>query len=240
MWIYKHYLIPPLHFFHSVNRIPITITSGMKSLATRYINSSLGLCRSTTVTVIHHSSILNIPAPDRCFISTKLSYLSAIILSPDPLINKISHNALSIPFGRTHGIGKSARDMLRAARESLNCISKKFLGNTVRCYHREYRKDRWQSHLSGLDVQCKFLDACTLEDDNKVWSRIMGGLPSDQLSFVLRAASDTLPTPLNLRRWRYRIDPKFQLCSSISPTVLHILNECMSNFALSRKIYKAP
>ena len=46
------------------------------------------------------------------------------------------------------------------------------------------------------------------------------------LSFILRAASDTLPTPLNLRRWRYCADSKCHLCGSLSPTVLHILNAC--------------
>ena len=212
----------------------MTITSKMNALATCYIKSWLGLCHSTTVAVIHHPSILNIPALDSCFTSAKLSYLSPITLSPGPLIEQISHNTQSVPFGRAHGIAKSARDELRVARESLECISKKSLGNAVWCYHREYRKDRWQSHLSGLDVQCKFLDGCTLENDNKVWSRIACGLPPGQLLFVLRAASDTLPTPLNLRRWRYRIDSKCQLCGSNSPTVLHILNACPTSLCQGR------
>ena len=149
VWIYKRYLIPSLHFFHSVNGIPVTITSKMNSLATCYITSWWGLCCSTTVAVIHHPLILNIPALDSCSTSAKLFYLSAITLSPDPLIKEISHNALSVPFGRAHGIAKSARDVLRVARESLEYISKKSLGNAVRCYHREYRKDRWRSHLLG-------------------------------------------------------------------------------------------
>ena len=34
----------------------------------------------------------------------------------------------------------------------------------------------------------------------------MNGLPAGQLSFILRAASDTLPTPLNLKRWNYGLD----------------------------------
>ena len=59
-----------------------------------------------------------------------------------------------------------------------------------------------------------------------MWNRIMHGLPAGQLSFLLRAASDTLPTPLNLKRWRYRVDATCHLCSSPSPTTLHILNGC--------------
>jgi len=33
-------------------------------------------------------------------------------------------------------------------------------------------------------------------------------------------------TPLNLRRWNYKTDPKCALCSSTSPTIHHILNYC--------------
>ena len=51
----------------------------------------------------------------------------------------------------------------------------------------------------------------------------MDGLPAGQLSFILRAASDTLPTPLNLK---YRLDAKCHLCSSNRATTAHILNGC--------------
>ena len=44
--------------FLSFSGIPVTITSMMNLLATRYIKSWLGLSRSTTVAVIHHPSIL--------------------------------------------------------------------------------------------------------------------------------------------------------------------------------------
>ena len=58
------------------------------------------------------------------------------------------------------------------------------------------------------------------------WNWIIDSLPPGQLLFILQAASDTLPTPLNLRRWRYRADSNCHLCGSLSPTVLHILNAC--------------
>ena len=77
-----------------------------------------------------------------------------------------------------------------------------------------------------MNVQNKFSDISQLEKDNKVWNRILQGLPAGHLSFLLRASSDTLPTPLNLKRWRLRTDAHCQLCNSSSPTTLHILNAC--------------
>ena len=54
----------------------------------------------------------------------------------------------------------------------------------------------------------------------------MDGLPAGQPSFILRAAFDTLPTPLNLKCWKYRLDAKCHLCGSNHPTTAHILNGC--------------
>ena len=34
------------------------------------------------------------------------------------------------------------------------------------------------------------------------------------------------PTPLNLKRWKYRLDAKCHLCGSYRPTTAHILNGC--------------
>ena len=65
---------------------------------------------------------------------------------------------------------------------------------------------------------------CSLEKENRVWNHIKDSLPPGQLSLILRAASDTLPTPLNLHRWKIRTDSKCSLCNSIHPTVNHILN----------------
>ena len=56
----------------------------------------------------------------------------------------------------------------------------------------------------------------------------MNGLTSGPLSFLLRAGSDTLPTPMNLRRMRIQHGSKCPLCSSVRPTITHILNGCFT------------
>jgi len=52
---------------------------------------------------------------------------------------------------------------------------------------------KWDAQLDGLQVQSKFKDIVMLESDCLVWNRIISGLPSKQMSFVLCAGSDTLP-----------------------------------------------
>ena len=75
-------------------------------------------------------------------------------------------------------------------------------------------------------MQSKLTEAVNLEKESQVWKRIRDDLPAGQLSFILRAASDTLPTPLNLRRWKIQCRAKCSLCGNSRPTVAHILNGC--------------
>ena len=83
--------------------------------------------------------------------------------------------------------------------------------------------EQWSSTLDDLLVQSKFKYIISLEETNKTWTRLVTGLPSGQLSFILRAGMDCLP---NLKRWKYRSDPSCPLCGSSQATSLHILNGC--------------
>ena len=64
------------------------------------------------------------------------------------------------------------------------------------------------------------------------------GLPSGQLSFILKAGSDTLPHPMNLRRWKIQCDSKCLLCKSPRPTTAHILNSCPSALEQGRYTWR--
>ena len=66
----------------------------------------------------------------------------------------------------------------------------------------------------------------SLKGENKTWNRLLNGLPSCQLSFIIKAVIDCLPTPINLMRWKCISDPSCSLCGSNQATSLHILNGC--------------
>ena len=184
---------------------------------------------STTVAVIHHPSVLNILSLESCSTSAKISYLATVTLSSDPMIEEISRIALSSNFGHAHEISNLSRDALSTAINSIASINRKTLHKSACSIHVEARKEKWDSNLDKVTVQRKFSDACSLEKENSVWNRILDGLPPGQLSFILRAASDTLPTPLNLRRWRLRVDSK---CSQHACTVrVMVYGVCVYVFA---------
>ena len=90
----------------------------------------------------------------------------------------------------------------------------------------QYNKSQCENHLQTLTVQSKFGCSAELESSCKTWNRLLAGFHPGQLSFLLQAASDTLPTAINLWRWSVQCDSKCLLCDSSRPTTAHILNGC--------------
>ena len=131
------------------------------------------------------------------------------------------------------GFPDAVKGFLELAKNSISSISRKTLGKACKAILKKEVSKNWNESLCKLSVQSKFLDACDLEKSNRVWARILVGLPAKQLSLILRASSDTLTTSLNQRRWKMRIDASCDLCKSKSPIVLHILNYCPT--ALNQK-----
>ena len=61
-----------------------------------------------------------------------------------------------------------------------------------------------------------------LEHEDSLWKRIITGLPNGQLSFVLRACSETLPSPSTLVRRNYKFNRKCPLCDAPLCNVKHM------------------
>ena len=128
VWMYRRYVIPSLHYEMSVNGTTVSISKKLNSLATRYLKKWLGLCHSTTVVVIHHPAVLNIITTlENWSTSAKISYLAAVAVSPDPMIQEIAGIALSNQFALAFGITDMARAALSTAIKLVESINRKTL-----------------------------------------------------------------------------------------------------------------
>ena len=156
----------------------------MNAKATKFVKSWLGLTWSTSVAVLHHPTILDIPFLSDFNTKAKLSYLSSVCLSPDPLINEISSIALSNSFMEEHGIPLEAKTIHTKAIQLIETI-RKTLSRKTKLSHKDQCEKTWSSQLNTLTVLYKYNDVCSLESENRVWGRIMNGLPAGQLSFIL-------------------------------------------------------
>ena len=58
-----------------------------------------------------------------------------------------------------------------------------------------------------------------------MWAKCVRPLPSSQLSFIMNATNETLPSNANLVLWKKRTCDKCPLCQR-RQTILHVLNNC--------------
>ena len=125
--------------------------------------------------------------------------------------------ALRLDFGSgLLQINDEQRGILTQARKQLSSIlSAKKLYHTCKKVATTEEKVLCTDKLDSLNVQCKFKDAASLKMSTRLWNRLLLGFHPGQLSFVLRASSDTLPTPINLQRWRIQTSSKCQLCNNL-------------------------
>ena len=226
LWIYKRYLVPSFQFILAVDPISERAIKKMQAASLKMIKRWLNLPRCFATSALHHPNVIDIPSLFDLKSKAKLTFLASISTSKDPVIEEISSILTDEEYCRSQKIKSSTLDLLVKARTSISTISSKTLRNQCKSELRHQVIETHDKILQKLTVQSKILEVVQLENSNQVWRRVMMGLPSGQMSFLLRAGTDTLPTPLNLRRWRLRVDPSCPLCGHTHPTIHHVLSNC--------------
>ena len=130
-----------------------TTISKMQSMGMKKIKRWLGLTRSTTVAVIHHPDMLGVPFLPQLQTKAKLTYLSSVFPSDDPMIQELT--ILDKPTAGRLGIPSEALSVFNQARASIASISRKTLFNECHAIAGAV-KTHWESRLTSLSVQGKF------------------------------------------------------------------------------------
>ena len=197
IWILKNFVTSVLHFHLAVDRLTVSSISSAQSSVLKFVKSWLNLPRNCTPGTVFHPDELNLPFLPHLKKSTKLSYILAVERSVDPLIVELRHSVLA----NSPDISSNIFDSLFAVKASVANIRCATFKNHAHDHLHSTHIGYWDSSFEPLTVQNKFLDIVTLEQACPLWKRLMFGLPEKQLSFLLHAVCDTLPTPMNLSRW---------------------------------------
>ena len=208
VWIWKNYLAPSLHFLLMVDIIPESSILTIQKKITKFIKKWLNLPRCCTLATIFHPMVLNLPFLPQARECAKLSMIVSIGQSKDPLITECISLLNNPDFLSRNQLPQNSIQLLDAARRSACATSnttKSTIKTQVRKSLRQNHSKHWNNTLDHLQIQSKFRDIITLEPESHTWNRLIAGLPAGQLSFLLRAGADCLPTPLNLRRWKYSV-----------------------------------
>jgi len=193
----------------------------------------LGLPRCATWAILYYPGVC---CPSISVVSreAKLSLLSCISASGDPQLQQLGlqlHLYLQTQASDYQLLSKAHLQLSSFPMAyPLYLLSKKLL--------RADELSRYDNHLDNLSVQCELEDSVCLESSCRTWSRLLLGCHPGHLSFILRAASDILPKPVNLQRWHIQCDVKCLLCGHTRPTTAHVLGGCPVALSQGRFTYR--
>ena len=227
----KSYLAPSIQFHLSVDKISVGV---VKKILTSLLKKWLKIPRCATLAALFHPEILNIPYLPHLLEKSKFRFLSLPSFSQDHNIRSLSTLISDPSFLESEHFPPKVMDVVTSNKPPSKLSELKMLLKQL-CFS---QISEWNSHLESLTVQNKLLDIIPLEKDSQVWSRIITALPAGQLSFLIGAGIDCLPTPMTLCRWKYRTDSSCGLCNAPLCTVNHVLNGCPTSLLQGRYTWR--
>ena len=93
-------------------------------------------------------------------------------------------------------------------------------------------QEKLTDHVKKLTLQGNILALAAAEKQDVIWKSYMFNLKAGTLKFLLNASIDTLPTAVNLKRWKKSPSDLCTLCKG-RQTTNHVLNTC--SIALNSK-----
>ena len=159
MW--KNYLAPSLHFHLMVDLLKESVCK-IQQKATKFIKSWLNLPKCCTLASIFHPDVLNLPFLPHCQEAAKISLVTSVEASKDPLVRECTSLLLDSEFVSRNQLPEECPSMLLTARESISQVTNSSRPPSIRSIMakslREQHNDYWNSSLDHLTVQSKFKD----------------------------------------------------------------------------------
>ena len=104
----------------------------------------------------------------------------------------------------------------------------------MKCSVKQETIQYWNTRVKKLTFQGDFVKLLIEEKENATWQSVSNNIPKGVLSFALKACSNGLNTPDNLKRWGIRKTSKCELCGNYS-NLEHILQK-HQNLLIQKKL----
>lgn len=244
IWCFQHGVIPRLNWPFTMYNFAVSTVESMERLVSRYLRKWLGVPRSfSTINLYSKSSPASIPISS-VVEEYKVTGVRAELLlrySQDHVIQGVKKKTTSKKWTPQRAI-EDAESRLKISdvigtvaegRKGLGSYGRvpwsKADGKTRRkMIEEEVRKGEEEDRRVRAAAQGKqgaWLGWEGVESRRTTWNEVMK-TPDKGLSFLLKAVSDTLPSPTNLARWGLSLDAKCPLCTCDHASLRHILCAC--------------
>lgn len=239
--IYARYALPSLRFYFSVHQLHQGHEDKLDNLARSYLKKWLGIQKhGVTDTAIFHPYMLNIKTPSQVYNEAHAGSYAIVRSKGDEIVNHALDSRLEREsrWTRKHSTVVSMQEMwkynieegrLQATQEEDTYTTKMKNALHAKKAMQSSVKSKsicdWNTKVQKLTFQGDFLKLLMDEKENVTWQSISNNIPKGVLSFSLKACSNGLNTPDNLKRWGIRQTDKCELCKCRS-SLEHILNWC--------------
>ena len=243
LWILKNYLLPSKRFLLTVHTLPQSHLAKLDTFVDKFTKKWAGLPKSATNAVIHLKEALDIPSISEVYTEAHNTSHARTRLQGDSVVNEVLDHTLRREAEYTRNQTTTMAEQVFRETIHLNTVDNtiptytgskaKHLTHTfnteirtkVRDTTRRNFQEKLKSHTESLQLQGNLLALAAKEKVDLVWKSSMFQLKSGTLKFMLNASIDTLPTPANLKRWKYGASNKCKLCDN-KGTTNHLLNCC--------------
>ena len=249
LWILKHYLLPSKRFLLTVHTLPTTHLKTLDTFVDKFTKKWSGVPKSATNVILHSEQGLDIPTISALYTEAHNVSHARTRLQGDKNINNVLDHAVQRESTYIHMMGTKHQaeqvylDTIRAntVGGNLATLCNREFSNRIRKQVKEATRQKEQEkqveHAETLQVQGHLLTLAAKEKQDLLWKASMFQLKSGTLKFMMNASIDTLPTPANLRRWKYTTSDKCKLCGN-KGTTNHILNCCKTMLDTDRYTWR--
>ena len=239
--IYSRYALPSMRFYFSVHQLHKSHEDKLDALARSHLKVWLGIQKhGVTDTAIFHPYMLNIKAPSQVYNEAHAGSHAIIRSKGDEVVNHALNSRIEreSAWTRKHSTAVTMHEMwkdnieqnrIKPTHEEDTYASKKqHVQNAKKVMQSSVKSqtiNTWNTRVQKLTFQGDFLKLLIDEKENVTWQSISNNIPKGVLSFALKACSNGLNTPDNLKGWGIRKTDKCDLCKCRS-SLEHILNWC--------------
>ena len=239
--IYSRYALPSMRFFMSVHQINKSHLESLDLTARKFLKSWLSIpSRGATDASIFHPYMLCVKAPSQLYTEASTNNFILMRLKGDKNVN----HALDSRLEREQNWTRKSSTVVSANKIYLSNLDKgqyvipgedftrterdaniKNAKKATKITLKEETLKKWKEKVEKLVMQGDFIKLLEEEQEDVTWKSIANNIPKGVLSFALKASTNSLNSPDNLRRWGKIKLANCALCGNYC-TLEHILNFC--------------
>lgn len=253
MAIYSRYALPSMRYFMSVHHIHKTHMEELDNMARKYLKLWLSIpSRGATDASIFHPHMLNIKAPSTMYTEAHAGNYTLMRMKGDKLVNHALDSRLEresewrgksstiVAVDRIFSENVQGNKIILPTEDTENSEKIKNIKKAKKATTesvKDYTLKVWNDKIKKLTMQGDFIELLAEEKQNVTWQSIAHNVPKGILSFALKASTNSLNTPDNLKRWGIRKLANCTLCGNHC-TLQHILNFCSVSLQQGRLTWR--